>query len=525
MVARINDLHAYEPILEDIGTYLFKWNRVEGVTTVPHLDEQVAEQLFQTFQHLGDLQEKTVILHCLDRWFRLNFNQEKEDFIGTIQDITSFKNELLQYQNLAYNDTLTGYNNRLGITKILEEKMNQTTNSALIFIDLDNFKTLNDIYGHQAGDDMLKAVCHAIDDILPANAHLARASGDEFIIFIESFNNKEELEKLGSQVLDAIIHSNDQSKIDDATLSASIGIAVYPDDASDYEDLIQKADTAMYVAKKQGKAKFLFYTPEVEEIYIQDLKVHETLVDALKQDKFEMSYQPIYDMKNKCIEAFECCPYWKHPSLGLLDYEQFLQMLYEEGLIFAFDEWMVEHAIQTIAECKKQGIKIKLALNISPKHLAMEHFHKIVRDCLDKYQVTGDALLIEMIEFILKEDLDMINHNFKHLKEYGCRVTIDGFGINKSTISMLKLLNFDLIKINKYFIETINQEKSSEIIFNTILDLANTHQKLFIADGVLDEHQYQLLKESNCRYAQGTYLSVPKSLDKVIEMIKRTTVI
>jgi diguanylate cyclase (GGDEF)-like protein len=512
-----------EKIVQKAGIYYWEWNSNVGVK-IDSFDSMFLVKINLILGQALNNNEDEYEIDYLKKWYKITIliKDINENLMnGVIQDITIYKNQIEENQRQAQIDTLTGFHNRLGLEKIMNLIDFNNNQTAIIFIDLDNFKKLNDIYGHHTGDQMLKSVANSIYKILPKNAHLTRISGDEFIIFIEDNADHNFLSKLATDVLTAIIHSNDKTIIDEANITASMGIATSPLDGKSFEDLIAKADIAMYVAKKHGKAKSLFYSESVHDDYFDYLKVHQFLIKAFKENEFKINYQPIYDLNQRIIEAFEVCPYWIHPTKGLIAYEEFLQILYEEGLIFTFDEWMIEEAIKKIAELKEEGIAIKLSINISPKHLALEHFHKLVAKTLNKYNVEGSSIYIEMVEFILKEDFNLINYNFKKLKELGCKVIIDGFGMNHSTIALLKDLHFDIIKIHKYFVETLFKEFSSEIIINTILKLANQHNKLFIADGVVNEQQFKMLREIHCEYVQGSYLSDPKPLEAIIKIIKR----
>lgn len=495
--------------LKNIGIYTWKWEKNIGIINTT-LNTELINLINDILEKNQDNKEMEFNIDYLHKYYKLTItHKDNYSSKGFLQDITSIK-------KLTHYDSLTKLLNRLGLKEQMTSIDFNTTNVAVIFFDLDNFKKLNDIYGHDSGNKMLKSIAYSVSKILSNNSHFARVSGDEFVILIKNFISISELQKIADSILEAIIHANDEAIMDDATISASMGIAVSPDHGNTYNELISKADIAMYVAKKHGKAKYLFYDEEINSIYNDYTKVHENLVKAFKQKQFKLNFQAIYDLKNNNIFLLEIFPYWLHPKKGIIEYEEFLQTLYEEGLIFTFDEWMIEEAIKKIALYNQKGINIKISLNISPKHLALEHFHKYVEKTLNKYNVSGSNLYIEMVEFILKEDFQKVNYNFKKLQELGCKIIIDRFAINHSTFSVINIMNFDMIKIHRYFVETLNEEYSSEIILLTIYKLAKEHNKKFIVEGILNEKQLEIIQNIDCQYAQGSYFHKPQAIENII---------
>ncbi|ERJ13154.1 EAL domain-containing protein [Haloplasma contractile] len=436
---------------------------------------------------------------------------------GTHMDIDDLKQKELSLNKLAYKDSLTDTYNRQGIKHLMHNYFEQISNArmAVVFFDLDNFKKLNDMYGHKAGDQALRNLSLDISRILPKGYHLSRVAGDEFIVFNENHVSTNTTTEIVENVLTAIIESNDRTVMDDAMLTASAGICIYPDQAQSIDDMIKKADQAMYIAKKKGKAQYIFYDETIGELYLETTRVHKRLLESLRNDEFDLKYQAIHDLNSNKVEAFEITPIWNHPKKGTLNSQEFLHTLYEEGLIVNFNEWMIEKALKDISSLKKQGKNIKVCVNISPKHLALDHFYKFVMNQLNKYKLHGSHLTIQMVEFILKEDFEQVNKNFRKLRELGCEIVIDQFAINSSTIEVLGHMNNTAIKINPYFVKTIDQDYSSSIIFDTIFKIARKYEKVFIADGVESEKQLNIMLEKGVGYVQGSYIAKPVAFNQL----------
>lgn len=497
------------------GVYHFQWDPTNGLVVLPEPTEGLTQYILNNIVPL--FPEDVLIVEIDERMYELRINKKNDTIQGVLKDVTNYIQQLNEYKSLAFTDPLTGIPNRLGFERYFQTI--DDVEGVLFFIDLDNFKVLNDIYGHDTGDRLLQNIAISIQKTLPEGGFLCRVAGDEFLVYLQGVCGTE-IHEWAKRILNAVRMANDQSVIDDATVTGSLGIALYPEHATTIDQLLRKADHAMYIAKKNEKGSCLMWSKDVECQYHQVIQQHDLLYQAMKNNEFQFAYEPIVNLKANRIVAFEVWPFWEHPTEGLLHYEKFLRTVYEEGLIFQFEEWMLQEVMKELQRLNELGLHIMMTVNISPKHLANRDFHKMVRKLLDHYQIDPGQLGIEMIEFIILEEIHIVNRNFIKLREMGVKIIIDGFGINHSTISILDELEIDYIKINKHFIKTIGIQESSDIIVSSIIKIAEKHGKVCLAEGIQNHQQIDFILDYNCIYGQGPSIIEPKYHDDLVTLLK-----
>ena len=433
--------------------------------------------------------------------------------------------ELLEFQEKlrknAYYDTLTDLPNRLSLyekfAKHLEEEAN--VNKAFLFIDADNFKLINDTMGHSVGDKLIMQIGERLKALF-GNEKVYRLGGDEFIVCCSGFENTEIVEQYANKIIESIKAS---FEIDSSILhtTVSIGISIYPKDGENADELMRSADIAMYRAKVSGKNKYVFYSDDMKEIVRERMLVEKHLRNALKNDEFLLYYQPQFDLGEQKISGFEALIRWDNPELGFVSPDRFIGIAEETHLIIAIGEWVLKTACVFIKHLHEKGCSnLTISVNVSILQLMQENFVDTVMEVLDLTELEPKYLELEITESILMESYQVIHNKLYNLKKIGVRVALDDFGRGYSSLSYLKQLPIDTLKIDKTFIDYITSEDSCDNITGMIVRIGREMKLTIIAEGV--EHQYQMdyLKKHSCQKIQGYLISKPLNSEKAIEFIK-----
>lgn len=443
------------------------------------------------------------------------------------QDITVRKSLEEQLRLQAQTDHLTGLYNRNGFKNALQASLLRNSRNhkhlALLFIDLDHFKQINDTLGHDAGDMLLQGVAQALKESVRSNDTIARLGGDEFTVVLEDLDHPEDAASIARKILAALRQPFQVNGTGmDILVSASIGIATHPGCGNDPGSLMQAADVAMYRAKSEGRNLYQFFTPEMNAKAKARLMLEQSLRRALDQQELSLHYQPQVDLRSRRIVGLEALMRWRHPSAGTVSPATFVPLLEETGLIVPVGAWVIETACRQRAEWQRSGLlqdDCTLAVNISPRQFASHSLVDLLQQSLANHQLAPQLLEIELTEGSLMQDTDVTRSMLQELKQLGVRLSVDDFGTGYSSLSYLKLFDIDTLKIDKSFVDKITSDKKDEAISASIVNLAHNLQMLVVAEGVEQEAQLQLLLQMGCDIVQGYYFAKPMPQQELEEFV------
>ncbi|BES63658.1 hypothetical protein SANA_00970 [Gottschalkiaceae bacterium SANA] len=422
-----------------------------------------------------------------------------------------------QIQHIAYHDQLTNLPNRRYFRTRLQETLESAKISqssfAVLFLDLDGFKFVNDSLGHLQGDVLLCKVAERLTTTLRSSDTLSRVGGDEFLLLLENMRSKNDI----SSVCEKILQSFNAPFIlsqNSLYASTSIGIAVFPNDGDSSSTLIKHADIAMYHAKGSGKGKYAFFDEAMSKNLDRALQLSSDLHTALSDKQLEMYYQPQVDSINEQIIGVEALIRWNHPKYGLINPEFFIPLAEKNGLIVEIGKWALEQAIIDYQSWQSPTLHI-LAVNLSVNQLLDQSLPLTIKRLLDTYKLPAQYLELEITESILPYDIDQIIKMLHALKKHNIRIAIDDFGTDYSSLSYLKQLPIDRIKIAKSFIDGIGKSQQDESIISAIILLSQELNLDSIAEGVESQQQLDYLKKHHCPAIQGFYFYKPMKKAKL----------
>lgn len=440
-------------------------------------------------------------------------DSSQSGYIGVFADISHLKNNATDLGYLAHHDPLTGLANRLLLSARLEKTLElvkrNEAKAAVIFIDLDAFKPVNDSLGHAVGDAVLVEVAKRLSSVVRRTDTITRWGGDEFVIVLDDINGDLNAANIAANIVDVIGSQPYTANEQEVYLGCSIGISVFPDDGSSGEILIRNADTAMYQAKKSDEDKFCFYEKTMTEALQNRLHMTKELRNALSHQQFELHYQPQYCVQSGKILGVEALIRWQHPEKGMIGPDKFIPLAEETGLILPIGTWVIETACQQAYLWMKNGTPISVAVNVSAKQLTDNNFCDIVETVLRNTELPPHLLEIELTESLLIEDIENSIHSFKLLSNLGINLAIDDFGTGFSSLSYLTRLPAKKLKVDRSFLNDIFSKKTNKKLINSIVALGHSLGLKVVSEGVETVEQLNYLKEIHCDLAQGYLLGRP----------------
>ncbi len=442
------------------------------------------------------------------------FDEQGNPFrtIGTVQDITERKVVEQKIEYMAHHDMLTGLSNRAFAREqahpILHNAKRLGGMVAFAFIDLDGFKIVNDTLGHAIGDLLLESISQKLQNNLRAEDILSRQGGDEFLLILPNLSSPDE----ATQIINRLQSDLDQtiSILDyELSLSMSIGIAIYPIHGDTFDDLLKKADTAMYKAKESGKNTYSVYTDATNEYTVEKLTIQSEIKKAITQGDFQLYYQPQIDIKSGQLIGAEALIRWMHPDKGMISPNDFITAAEISGLIVPLGEWVIRQACQQIADWRKKGIDISVAVNVSPIQLKRGNIEQVVKEAVTNTHIQPEWLELELTESSMMTDAENSLQTLQNLKDFGVKLAIDDFGTGYSSLAYLKRFAVNKLKIDKSFITDLNANPDDIVIVRAIVQMAKNLNLLTIAEGVEDEDVIELMSVIGCNEVQGYYYSKP----------------
>ncbi len=433
------------------------------------------------------------------------------------RNITERKNIEKRIEFMSHHDALTGFANRTlakeRAQQVIEQAKQKENKAAILFIDLDEFKTVNDSLGHSAGDAMLKMVAMRLQECIRVNDTISREGGDEFLIILSDINEKSEVERVANKLLQVFKQSFNVNNNMIAT-SASIGIALYPDDGKNFEQLFQSADAAMYKAKEIGKNNYRFYTQQMKDDLVGSFQIQNELKDAIQNKEFVLHYQPQIDLKQNKIVGVEALIRWQHPTQGMVYPVNFISIAESSGLIVQIGEWVLFEACRQAALWAEEGKNIVVAVNISAVQFKRGNLEKVVKNALHVTGLDPKYLELELTESILINDTENVLETVKTIKELGIKLSIDDFGTGYSSLSYLKRFAVDKLKIDQSFIRDLLNDKEDASIVKTIIQMAKSFNLRSIAEGVENKEVLAVIEKFGCDEVQGYYFAKPMALNE-----------
>lgn len=430
-----------------------------------------------------------------------------------VDTFSRLENEKKELYLMARTDSLSGLANRNSLNEFLERlipisKRNEKE-FAFLFLDMDNFKTINDSLGHNIGDELLQNISKKINKILRPTDFVARIGGDEFAIIIQDYKNYVELSSIVDRV-QKYISKPWLIQTNPLNISCSIGIALYPKNGTSIVSLMKNADIAMYEAKKLGRNQYHFYTEELNDSVQKIISLTKDMKEALEKNQYELYYQPKVDIKTSKIVGAEALIRWNDPKKGLISPNDFIPLAEENDFIKELGKWIITEAISQYVKWRKENIDITIAINISAKQLDEHNFAENLISLLNKHQIKHSKIDIEITEYMFLKQTSQTNSNLQKLHNAGINISLDDFGTGYSSLSYLKKFPINNLKIDKSFLDDYNSEKGS-IFLETIIKMGQMLNMKVIAEGVEDEKQLNYLKEISCDLYQGYYFSKPIS--------------
>ena len=443
-------------------------------------------------------------------------------------DLTEHKRQAAELAFLSDYDPLTRLPNRTHFMQKLQQVLQQNVGrdlsqqSAVLLLDLDNFKNINDSFGHSAGDELLLKVCQRLYNFCYPQAMLARLGGDEFVILLDDIPDSKALSVFADGLVKALQAPLELSIGVEVLPTASIGVAIWPEHASDPEGLLRAADSAMYAVKHQGRAAVGFYQAGMTTRLQQRVMMESRLRLALKNNAFHCVYQPQVDIATGRIIGAETLLRWQDEELGAVSPAEFILLAESCGLIGQLGLWVLQESCAQLSQWLTQGLPtLRLAVNVSARQFNETDMLSILQQVLQQNKLPAKLLELEVTESALLTDENKVIETMHRIREMGVRLAIDDFGTGYSSLAYLKRLPLDILKIDKRFIDHIPQDEDDKQIASAIIGLAHTMKFHVLAEGVETAEQLAFLRQHNCDYYQGYYFSKPLAADAFTALLQK----
>ncbi len=437
-------------------------------------------------------------------------------YIAMASDITHIKQGQLQMEQMAFYDTLTELPNR----RLFRDRLRQAVDTArrkgsrlaVMFLDLDRFKRINDSLGHAAGDELLRHVSQRIIGCVRSQDTVARLGGDEFTVLLTELTDAATASVVATKISEVLrkpilLGSNE------VFVTSSIGISIAPDDSSDVTDLLRNADLAMYRAKERGRNNFQYFTEELNRQVSRQMALATELGMALEAGQFQIHFQPVFTMDGETIVGLEALLRWQHPSRGLVFPEEFMEVLEETGMIVELGAWILRQACTGARRLQTDERVLPVAVNLSARQFRQNNLPQLVESVLKEFGLDPQLLHLEITETMLMEDVDHSFEILRALKQLGVGLYIDDFGAGYFSLTYLRSFPVDVLKVDRSFVRNIPEESRDMEITAAIIAMAHELKLKVVAEGVETREQLAFLQQIGCDRVQGYYCSVPTDED------------
>ncbi len=479
---------------------------LESGEPLPHYEERLSNDGVE------------LIFHC-NKNPLLNREGETMGVLTTAVDITARKFAEEHRTHLALHDMLTGLPNRAllqeRLGQAIEEAHSDAGTAALLLLDLDRFKIINDTRGHQTGDVLLREVAERLNAFLQPDEIAARIGGDEFALVLRGMKDADEISRRCAGLLRDISKPYVINGVEQV-VGASIGIALIPDDGDDADELLRLADLAMYDAKGRGRNGFCFFSPELNQVAQANARTEMELREAISEGQFELEFQPVVEITDRKLVGMEALIRWNHPTRGRLLPKDFLSVASDSGMMDLIGNWVIEAACRQIVRLRDRGLFVpRIAVNISPRQFLTQNVVHEILSRVERFGVDPAHLCIEITEEVLLERNREIIDALKALRKAGINISIDDFGTGYSSLQYLRDLPATRLKIDRAFVMRITESSIDRAIISTIAHLAHALQMKVVAEGVETQDQFDLLRAAGCDEIQGWLTGKPTASDEI----------
>ncbi|MEW8143980.1 MAG: EAL domain-containing protein [Candidatus Thiodiazotropha endolucinida] len=453
-------------------------------------------------------------------------NDETTHYVGVFTDISQIKEAQDQINFLAHHDALTRLPNRALFRERFDHALmharRENTSIALLFLDLDRFKTVNDTLGHPVGDQVLLEVSKRMNQIIRASDTLARLGGDEFVLLLEEQTDAQHAAVVARKLIDLFSRPMIIGE-HELVVTASIGITLYPNDGDDSDKLIRHADRAMYEAKQQGRNTYRFFTRALTEGALERLMMENDLRRAVARNELILHYQPIVNLETRQLQGIEALVRWQHPEQGLIAPGLFIELAEEIGIIGEIGQWVLRAACSQLARWDRDGFKVpRISVNLSVQQIDREGLITMVSEELNSSGLSPERLELEVTESMLIRNPELSRTVLSELRTLGVKFAIDDFGTGYSSLAYLKLLPLDHLKIDQSFVRDIGKDANDEAIVLAIIAMSKSLGLESVAEGVEETHQARFLQQAGSDLAQGYLYSRPLPADEIFSHWIRT---
>lgn len=453
-----------------------------------------------------------------------NADNRVTHYVATGRDISDRVETEKQLEHMAHHDVLTGLPNRTLFLDRLKQALARARwherTVAVLFVDLDRFKDINDTLGHEVGDALLHAFAERLQVCLRERDTIARFGGDEFVILLDDIAHEQDVELLAQKI---IVSLAAPFELDEREfhISASIGVSLFPQDGEESDSLLRHADLAMYRAKDDGRNHYEFYSAEMTAHAFERLDLENRLREAIDRRQFEVYYQPQVDIIEGRVIGVESLLRWKHPQLGLVGPEHFISALEETGLIVSVEKWLLETACSQMAEWRSQGFdSLRLVVNISSRQIASCELVNFISTLIDKYSLPAHVLELEITENMMMSQQGFARELYEDIVDMGVRLAINDFGTGSSSLVYLKKLSVDTLKIDRSFVSDLSVNEDSGAIVDALVHLGRSLALNLVAEGVETEKQLVFLRDRGCHIMQGYLFCKPVPGNEIVEFIR-----
>ncbi len=428
-----------------------------------------------------------------------------------VQTFSRLNEEQKELYKMARTDPLSGLANRHSLNEYLErlivDSKHDNKEFAFLFLDIDHFKSVNDELGHSLGDELLKSISSRIQEAIPEHDFVARVGGDEFVVILHQYSTLTELTNIIVKIQQSL-RTQWVIQTHPVNISSSVGIALFAKDGKDALSLMQHASMAMYEAKKNGRARYHYFTEELNEKVKETIALDKMMRKALEDKEYELYYQPKTSVKTGEIIGAEALIRWNSPTKGMIAPYKFIPLAEENGFIVELGNWVLKEAIKQQVEWSKKGIDIVVSINVATKQLLQSSFEHKLTKLLEETGVNPSKVDIEITEYLFLEENDNNLYTLNMIRDKGLTISLDDFGTGYSSLSYLKKFPIDNLKIDKIFMDDY-KTKQGAIFIDTIVNMGQTLNMNVIAEGIEEKEQVEYLQSIDCDYYQGYYCSKP----------------
>ena len=443
----------------------------------------------------------------------------------TLQDISERKAHESELERLAREDSLTGLSTRHAFLNAMPAILAQARTSgaglALLFIDLDEFKHVNDSHGHAVGDELLKAAAGRLLSQLRPTDQVARFGGDEFVVLLSPCDGERQAATVAARIVEAF-GAPFSIGADLHAVGASVGISMYPRDGLDAETLVRHSDIAMYAGKNEGKGQYRFFDPALSNTLNSRARMKQHLLEAIDEDQFVLYYQPRVEARSGELLSMEALIRWHHPTLGLVAPGEFIPLAESTGLIVPIGELVIDKACTQLAAWRAAGVAlVPVSINVSPKQFQRGGVHRSLAAALARHNVPASLVEVEVTESAMMSDHDDILAELAGLRALGVKLHVDDFGTGYSSLSQLQRLKMDVLKVDRAFTMELGNSREGKVFFQAIVSMAHALGMAVVAEGVETEEQLEILRGLDCNEVQGYYIARPVPANDMAQLMRR----